>query len=245
MKSGSAAKASRKAGHKASHGTHERKAAEKEPEHFGASEAKVQYARDYTKADQAEIDSRIKTVFGRRLSDRELASLVGAPHDATVTLKASWSQSGKKVFSVNIDSREMSAERTIKLNSRGEIVVHNDIFMAFKQGTGLGTKVFGRQVEQAAKLGVTKIETLAAKSHIFNGYYTWARLGYDGKIPARVASKLPAGMKSAKNVSDLMRSPEGRSFWKAHGVQMEMSFDLRAGSTSRKVLSAYVQEKGR
>lgn len=224
----------RKAAHKASAGEGK--------EHFGPSEARVRYTPGYDATDQAKIRKDIKAIFGRELTDREIASMVGAPNNAMVNISEGV---GRNTVQFNIDSSEMSAIRTVKRNGRGEIVFHNDIFVAFESGKGLGTKVFGRQVEQAARLGVSKIETTAARSDTFNGYYTWARLGYDGNIPARVSSKLPAGMKKATRVSDLMKTEAGRAFWKANGVQMEMSFDLKPGSTSRRTLNDYVKSKGR
>lgn len=240
-KSSRAVKASRKAGHKAGHGTFERKAAEKE--HFGPSEAGVEYGRDYTKADRASFDRRVEAVFGRQLTKGELASLVGAPHDAKVTLQLGYG--AENSFEVHVRSTEMHAIRDFRRNSKGEVVVHNAWFETFKTGTGLGTKVLGRQVEQAAKLGVKELQLTAGKGSGMVGYYTWARLGYNANIPSSVARSLPAGMKSAKTVNDLMQTSKGRDFWKTHGIQMDMKFDLSAGSLSRRTLAAYVKETGR
>jgi hypothetical protein len=112
-----------------------------------------------------------------------------------------------------------------------------------QQGKGLGTKTFTAQVDNLRSEGFTNIKTLAGKGENMNGYYTWARLGYDGDIPSH-APKRPKALADATRVSDLMRSPEGRDWWKKNGVEMEMTFDLDANSNSSKVLDEYNRQKG-
>ena len=56
------------------------------------------------------------------------------------------------------------------------------------------------QVKALRALGVTKIETLAAgnpDSVIFNGFYTWARFGYEGRIKAATFRKFPPEIRAA------------------------------------------------
>jgi hypothetical protein len=105
--------------------------------------------------------------------------------------------------------------------------------------------VFGRQVEQASGAGIAYIETTAAKGPGINGYTTWPRFGYDAPLPKAVRDALPPAFRDAKRVSDLMRTPEGRETWKAHGIELGMKFSLAAGSRNRLIWDAYRVEKER
>jgi HK97 family phage portal protein len=128
--------------------------------------------------------------------------------------------------------------RTFHFDEQGKpTVVENEHFYMPKDqtGTGLGTKVFASQVDKAAKMGFKRIDTIGGRSEEMNGYYTWPRLGYDGMV------KGPDGQPT--RLTDLMRTKEGRDYWKQNGVQMKMSFDLSENSRSRKILDAYVKER--
>jgi hypothetical protein len=77
-----------------------------------------------------------------------------------------------------------------------------------------------------------------------NGYYTWARLGYDGKIPHEVQSVLPDDYASARSVQELMARPGGAQWWRERGTSWQGTFDLTPGSRSHQILDAYLKEKG-
>jgi hypothetical protein len=101
--------------------------------------------------------------------------------------------------------------------------------------------VFGRQVQFAAEAGVVKIETHAARGQRMNGYYTWARFGYDATLPHYgVRDALPPSLAGAERLSDLMATAEGRAWWKEKGDTIHAEFDLAEGSLSRRVLDAYL-----
>jgi hypothetical protein len=117
------------------------------------------------------------------------------------------------------------------------------------QGSGIGTKIFATQVQAGIKAGFKSINTYAAKGSSYNGFYTWPRLGYDAPLPGSVREKLVVGklLKDAEKfsrISDVMKSKEGRDWWKANGTQGNMEFDLSPGSLSRQVLGAYARAKG-
>lgn len=132
----------------------------------------------------------------------------------------------------------------------GKIVIKNEYFIMKDdaKGKGKGTEIFADQVKHAAAFGADRLETVGGgygknvmPSSKMNGYYTWPRLGYDGLIDEyRTAGPTPGG---AKYVSDLMKTKEGRDWWKSNGGELDLEFDLKEGSQSRKVLDAYVQEK--
>jgi hypothetical protein len=112
--------------------------------------------------------------------------------------------------------------------------------------------VFSDQVAAAAARGYRQIKAYASRSEGGdNGYYTWPRLGYDATLAstslssarkAEAAARFGLPAEGAK-LSDLMKTPGGRDFWKEHGRSEDLVFDLRPRSLSRKILDAYVAAK--
>jgi hypothetical protein len=115
------------------------------------------------------------------------------------------------------------------------------------QGGGFGAKAFAEQVQGCIDAGVDKITTLAGKGKLggipMNGYYTWARLGYDAPLYDDFKKKLPPNLKGAQTVQDLMATKEGRDHWKNKGYMTSMTFDLGPGSKSLDTLNRYRAEK--
>ncbi|MFZ4702851.1 MAG: phage minor head protein [Candidatus Methylumidiphilus sp.] len=128
-----------------------------------------------------------------------------------------------------------------------EIENENFILKKAHQGKGLGARSFALQVDSAARDGYVKITTYAVGSHGndlgLNGYYTWARLGYDAPLTAAEMQALPTGLAGSISVADLMASEEGAAWWKLHGNSRTMVFDLSAGSQSRRTLQNYLDLK--
>lgn len=198
-------------------------------------------------ADRARIREDAKTLFPpneRGLSD--IASAVGAPDDAKVSLQ----RGGKGYVAIYIDHLDYKARRTASLDKDGKKVMHNDSFFIEEhaQGSGLGTKILTDQVANLKEQGFDRIETWAAKGPGINGYYTWARLGYDQPISAfrdkRTRDRILKAYPEAKSVQDVMKTEEGRAWWSKNGANMRNAvFDLNDGSRSLKVLSAYLEER--
>jgi len=98
------------------------------------------------------------------------------------------------------------------------------------RGRGLGRKILARQLGQAQRLGIDRIETIAGRSDRENGYYSWPRFGFDGRLPRTLRRRLPAAWKHVRRVLDLMRSEAGRHWWKTHGITLPLAFELADGS---------------
>lgn len=224
---------------------------------FGRSRAKVEITTGGN-VTQEWVDQSIENHLGKNAKIEDIASMVGAPDGAKVELTAGFVPEDMREhfgelhgkLSVTVKGAGYQALRTIGRDDKGELVVKNEFFEVSKdkQGSGLGMEIFGRQVEQASKLGISRIDTQAAGDYSqidkWNGYYTWPRLGYDGAIPSHVGSKLPTKFKKAKNVSDLMKTKDGRDWWKKNGDEVELSFDLSKDSQSQRVLKSYLGAKG-
>ena len=129
-------------------------------------------------------------------------------------------------------------------------MIHNDLFRtsaAAPPGTGL--RSFARQVAGARALGVSYIEAYAAgslRTPDWNGYYTWARFGYNADLYEEELLLLSTQSKFSgiADLNDLIRLPEGIAWWKRYGRGRNMTFDLSDGSKSLSILRDYLWEKG-
>lgn len=108
------------------------------------------------------------------------------------------------------------------------------------RGQGLGTKIFAAQVGAAKACGVLRFYADAAGSardtSRYNGFYTWAVLGYDGWTYVR---RTPRGLSGKRRVSEIL-NVEGADWWLSNGEKFDGEFDLRAGSYSMRTLERYL-----
>ena len=192
----------------------------------------------------AKIRSKWQALTGRKSTLQDIAKAVGIPDGCTIAIMGREDFGG---IEVRGDSEELGIaeiRRTVS-EEYGGAAIYNDELTVSKRyrEKGLGTKILASQVENASTYGFTKIVTGASKAPDTNGYYTWARLGYDGPFKKETQEALPPSLKGAERVSDLMKTKEGREWWKDNGTGFFASFSLEKGSQSRKVLDEYVEAK--
>ncbi len=138
------------------------------------------------------------------------------------------------------------AIRYVFVNADGKVAMLNDqLFVRPDAPKGIGTRVLAHQVRKAQALGISDIvaEAAGAPGSTMNGYYTWARLGFDGLIPQQVRNRLPARWRSAAYVLDLIEQPGGTDWWRANGRSYWGTFDLRERSRSMRVLQGSLYER--
>jgi len=193
--------------------------------------------------------SAMSKAIGKQVEPESVVRLAGAASGADVNV---FDDGGGEVYmrakgsehvsSVSIDNGKMYLER-MKVNKRS-------------QGKGIGTTLVHGMADEASKQGIKSIGLTAARSRGYNGYYTWPRLGFDGDLTRDIVNrkknpwkpKEKADMKAmgAKRVSDLMKTPKGREWWKKHGKTMKLTLDVSDESVGMKALNAAyrrVQEK--
>ena len=209
--------------------------------------------------DRAQVDiegagiSMIGKAIGRaNLTHRDLLGMSGAPDADGYTVSAQVvTTQGPPFLSLIATGPDIKwCARHVKLSEPD--VMHNDTLrLEPKAPPGAGTKFLAREVDTLSKIGFKEITTEAAYSEErdvrMNGYYTWARLGYDGKPrwrPGTPRSGPAAALVKAQKVSDLVKTPAGRSFWKDHGDSFTGTFTLAKDSLSRRTLDAYMKDKG-
>jgi hypothetical protein len=157
----------------------------------------------------SDIDKKalVAEMTAQGLTGAKIKQVIGATKDAQVRVY----MVGKgEITSVRTPNYTMM--RTLKRASDGTKYIKNDSFYMTSKGTGLGTKIFARQVKQASKAGYSKIVTDAAgrKGMSDNGYYTWARLGYNAPLSAADRSALPKKFRKAKDIQQLMAMKGGK-----------------------------------
>ncbi len=183
-----------------------------------------------------------RRVFRHLLRPSQYAGLTGATEDAVVEVGTYGA--GLYLEAYPPVRRAYHVVQLVR-SRRARLVVAIDAFRVHKRarGSGLGLRLFCRQIRAAAALGVDRIEAVGGRDHGQNGYYTWPRFGFAGPLPAAIRHRLPPALGCAEDVLDLMDSEAGRHWWKRHGMPLPLAFDLTARSRSWRVLRRYVCEK--
>lgn len=203
---------------------------------------------DLSKADFSGVsEAEMARVIGRPATAHEVLTWAGIDQQDIAGARVSISIVGGQI-ELEVDSDRYSLVRQYGKRPDGSLYAHHDLFEIHKQhqGSGLGSSMFLDQVAALKRAGFSEIETLAAGDKgdfVFNGYYTWPRLGYDGDIPAKLIAKLPPQFSQFETVSELMATKAGRDWWKENGGWINVTFDLRDGSYSLRTLEAYMAEK--
>lgn len=181
---------------------------------------------------------RASELLKRKVDASDLAALSGL-RDAEVKI----SLAPKGSIKINADADlpgggDVSAQRMVRPGDDGPWL-ENQIIKISKgaQGKGYGTSFFLQQVEVAQRLGLREIQAYAARGSDYNGYYTWARLGYDGPLPEDLQT-----LTGLRTILELMRTKEMQELWRKEGEGFEATFDLRPGSESLKRLAEYVKK---
>jgi ADP-ribosyltransferase exoenzyme len=205
-----------------------------------------------------------KQIFGRKMSEDELADLIGAADGAEVE----FDYSPHTGITMVVKHPYYTQRRSIMVDSfgkgKGKPIIKNEEFFA-EDGApkGIGTQIFTTQVYNSKKAGVYRFLTDAGKAEPnedypkgMNGYYTWPRLGYNGSLDdldidhdslretfPDVFGDLNAFQIHDKTIQDIMKLPGGPEWWKDNGTSFTGGFNLQDDSDSMKILNAYVGAK--
>ncbi len=194
-----------------------------------------------------------RKVFGRDVTPDDLGRMIGM-HRPGADVEVTADKNDQLM--VVVKHPEFRARRRFFRDKAGELVCQNTYIRATKPGGGLGTEIFNDQIKALADAGVSKIIARAERGtdpdtgKEYNGYYTWPRLGYDGPIPSDYYSSfgglfggMPAKFQKAKTFSELFEMEGGPEWWQAKGKTVELEFEVKEGSKSRKRLDMYVAAK--
>lgn len=184
-------------------------------------------------------------MFGSLPDNDALACLAGALDGAMVNVSVRVKK-GWLYLAVNDPARFEVYETSVRRDAQDTLFayIHEVRVAVGRSGQGLGIQAFLRQVAGAKALGITRFELWAAgdvRDTSHNGYYTWARFGFDALL-GNEKRFLPARLLQAQTINDLMLRGEHR-WWKLHGSERSMVFDLADDSSMMAVLRAYRKEK--
>jgi hypothetical protein len=179
------------------------------------------------------------------LENKTFLKLAGIPDDFNGVVNIRYDSSERVLVNINDNGIDMT--RRINVQDK---TINNDYFRIDSNSIykGQGAKIFESQVKTAQKAGYNSIYVQAAgyKNDYYNGYYTWARLGYMPRGNGSLAS-----VRNIKNITGvdygnfqtMMRTTSGIKAWKEHGSAFTGIFDLKKGSESMKTLNNYIKNK--
>lgn len=194
-------------------------------------------------ATEATCPVATKRVLGKEMTRAQLAAFAGIPDGSTVSITVSVHEGGPKRGSgfndhVMVEGKWDGGSVSLTF-TKGDSEVYLGELKLTKKGTGEGTKIFSEMVDRFDKAGFKSIAGELSRDRGMNGYYTWARLGFKPTDEVRDRND------NKVNLLKLMQTPEGRALWKKDGETWMGNFDIRAGSSTRKILEAYMREKAK
>ncbi len=169
----------------------------------------------------------------------------GIPWDGleSILFSADYDYPSKSLY-VSRESELFEANRSLYWNDR---FIDNTYLNVFSTGTGLGVYIFINQIIQAQKLGIEYFTVSAAKSNKYNGYYTWARFGYSMDNPMdekTLKELLTREGRQEMDLFELMKTRNGRNFWKEKGFWWQGKFNVLPGSINIQAFNDYLHQAG-
>jgi SPP1 gp7 family putative phage head morphogenesis protein len=211
----------------------------------------------YSKSRTTEIYERdpygdsLEKVFGKPITKEQLIEALGIPSGSIVDLQYRGVSNREILVRADYahEGTRLTMRRNIYRREDGILTIKHDFFEILNPSAttlpkGSGTAIFARSVEGYKKLGIREIITEAARhdSLGLNGYYTWARLGFDGFIPSGI--KVPDSLGgSTATIQEILKKPGGLEWWKINGDTFKGRFNTDDGSDSMQILSKYLEHR--
>lgn len=185
-------------------------------------------------------------LFGFQPADEDLAWLAGALNGATVLVSVRRTK-GWLYLTVN-DHRFERYETSIRKDADGGLFayIHHVYAAVGYSGQGNGARAFLRQVNAARRLGLKRCELFAAGNPgptEENGYYVWARFGFDAPLREIERRALPDEIGDVRRINQVIQR-DGHWWWKKVGNFRSMVFELNDESEMMTVFKTYLAEKG-
>jgi len=148
-------------------------------------------------------------------------------------------------MTLELNTNVHQSVRSVDLDNK---ILHNDYLKVTSKGKGTGIKLFTNLVKAAKDSGFKKMEVYAAGEYgntVYNGYYTWARFGYDASPGSATVPRLLSRFnRKETSLFELMSTKEGQDFWKRYGQSFGGDFDLSPGSRNLLRLEEYALTRG-
>lgn len=190
------------------------------------------------------------------LTALEIAELTGAPKKSRILVKR---DDRVIAFIVSNDIFSEDMYRYLVDEPSGlNYYLQNSVLVLKEEYTkkGIGPRCVIKEIHAATQLAselpircikvdaIGNYESFHWKKDPMRGYYVWAKMGFNGRIPAATLKKLSTPYQKCEFVSELMLDEGGRKEWFANGDSIKLEFDLRPNSVSWKILNQYMDEHG-
>jgi GNAT superfamily N-acetyltransferase len=169
----------------------------------------------------------VLTLGGQLLDTRFAAKLTGAPDGSRIVMNLNERGAGFEVHNSKMFARKGEFQLHA-YNSGGFILLAKERLELRDrfQNQGLGLRMFAHQAFAALDAGVNQIWLTALRAEAYNGYYAWARYGFDAELEWIHKQGFPPAFQAVRTVSELMATAKGRDVWRAHGMTVQMCFEL-------------------
>lgn len=209
---------------------------------------------------EAQLKRETNRMFGKELSFREVVETCGGFNELA------------KEYYVSVENGQINiyaqTNSNTKLSAFSRYITEDYMKMSLftlndhAKGQNIAPQMLYTALVQAQKLGIKKIKTYAAGSYAdptFNGYYTWARCGYEQELEPWHYRKLNKAVREGMctqeewdnkfskytHVSQYMETAQGREIWKKLGQGLDHAeFDTDPNSKCVRVLKRYLQGCG-
>lgn len=183
-------------------------------------------------------------LFGDPPPDETLARLAGALDGAQVTV----SVRRVGLFLAVTHPWFECYETSIRRDADGGLYAYlHDVRKRSRDPKDVVIRAFLKQVRAAHELGLKRFELYAAGyagDTKFSGYRFWPRLGFNAQFFQHERAKLPHEMATARDLNELILLPDGYEWWKKHGDERSMVFDLNENSAMMNVFRLRLKAAG-
>lgn len=188
------------------------------------------------------------------LANDQWVRLSGAPIGSTLTVQLT----PDGLVELRVDNPALLAEPMVRLIAQEPdgyaFYIVNAVFVLNEDhlGYGIGPRSVSVEIQQAKKLGFTRIRTFAVGNWAsfdadppLRGYYVWPNMGFDGPLPEELRHhpELPRELLGSTRILQLWASEAGQDFWMEFGSSVHVEFNLEDGTPSWERHRRYTEQR--
>jgi hypothetical protein len=181
------------------------------------------------------------TILGdlRLTSGRQLAALAGALPGMRLTM----APDEHTDLLMEIRGGGYFARRILYNGDKGIKALLNARLDAQPSRQGFGTASQTVEAAAAVRLGIHRIEAIAASLDGDVGWLVLPRWGYDAELEQHFVDELPEQWSGLRRLAQVLEQDGGWAWWRNHGAILDVEFDLRDRRNALRRLGAYVDAR--